>query len=324
MTGHPRVVVTRRLPAPVEARLTEAFDAVLNAGDRALTPDELAEAVRSADALLPTVTDRISAEVLSAQPRRTAIVANFGVGYNNIDIAAAKANGIVVTNTPDVLTDCTADTAMTLLLSVARRAGEGERQLRAGAWTGWRPTHLLGTKVTGKTLGIVGMGRIGRAVARRAHHGFGMRILYFEPFEVPEGEIAGLDAQRVDSLEELLAGSDFVSLHCPATPETRHLINAETLGTMKPGAFLINSARGDVVDEAALVEALEAGKIAGAGLDVYEGEPRVSPGLLEMENVVLFPHLGSATKETRVAMGLRAFENLLAFFRGDRPRDRVA
>lgn len=324
MAGRPRVVVTRRLPEPVEAKLTEAFDAVLNVEDRALTPNELAEAVRSADALLPTVTDRITAEVLSAEPRRTAIVANFGVGYNNIDIAAAMANGIVVTNTPDVLTDCTADTAMTLLLSVARRAGEGERQLRAGAWTGWRPTHLLGTKVTGKTLGIVGMGRIGRAVARRAHHGFGMRILYFEPFPVPEAEIAGLDAQRVDSLEELLAGSDFVSLHCPATPETHHLINAETLGTMKSGAFLINSARGDVVDEAALVEALEAGKIAGAGLDVYEGEPRVSPGLLELENVVLFPHLGSATKETRVAMGLRAFENLLAFFRGDRPRDRVA
>jgi len=324
MAGRPRVVVTRRLPGPVEAKLTEAFDTVLNVEDRALTPDELAEAVRSADALLPTVTDRITAEVLSAEPRRTAIVANFGVGYNNIDIAAAKANGVVVTNTPDVLTDCTADTAMTLLLSVARRAGEGERQLRAGAWTGWRPTHLLGTKVTGKTLGIVGMGRIGRAVARRAHHGFGMRILYFEPFPVPETEIAGLDAQRVDSLEELLAGSDFVSLHCPATPETHHLINAETLGTMKPGAFLINSARGDVVDEAALVEALGAGTIAGAGLDVYEGEPRVSPGLLEMENVVLFPHLGSATKETRVAMGLRAFENLLAFFRGDRPRDRVA
>jgi lactate dehydrogenase-like 2-hydroxyacid dehydrogenase len=324
MAGRPRVVVTRRLPEPVEAKLTEAFDAVLNLEDRALTPDELAEAVRSADALLPTVTDRITAEVLSAEPRRTAIVANFGVGYNNIDIAAAKANGIVVTNTPDVLTDCTADTAMTLLLSVARRAGEGERQLRAGAWTGWRPTHLLGTKVTGKTLGIVGMGRIGRAVARRAHHGFGMRILYFEPFPVPEAEIEGLEAKRVDSLEELLAGSDFVSLHCPATPETHHLINAETLGTMKPGAFLINSARGDVVDEAALVDALGSGKIAGAGLDVYEGEPRVSPGLLEMENVVLLPHLGSATKETRVAMGLRAFENLLAFFRGDPPRDRVA
>lgn len=324
MAGRPRVVVTRRLPEPVEAKLTEAFDAVLNVEDRALTADELAEAVRSADALLPTVTDRITAEVLSAEPRRTAIVANFGVGYNNIDIDAAMANGIVVTNTPDVLTDCTADTAMTLLLSVARRAGEGERQLRAGAWTGWRPTHLLGTKVTGKTLGIVGMGRIGKAVARRAHHGFGMRILYFEPFPVAEAEIAGLEAQKVDSLEELLAGSDFVSLHCPATPETHHLINAETLGTMKLGAFLINSARGDVVDEAALVEALGSGKIAGAGLDVYEGEPRVSPGLLEMENVVLLPHLGSATTETRVAMGLRAFENLLAFFRGDRPRDRVA
>jgi lactate dehydrogenase-like 2-hydroxyacid dehydrogenase len=324
MADRPRVVVTRRLPEPVEAKLADVFDAVLNAGDQSLSAEELAEAVRSADALLPTVTDRISAEVLSAEPRRTRIVANFGVGYNNIDIEAAKANGIVVTNTPDVLTDCTADTAMTLLLSVARRAGEGERQLRAGAWTGWRPTHLLGTKVTGKTLGIVGMGRIGRAMARRAHHGFGMRIVYFEPFPVQETEIADLDARRVDSLEELLAESDFVSLHCPASPETRHLINAERLATMKPGAFLINSSRGDVVDEAALVEALGAGTIAGAGLDVYEGEPQISPGLLEMENVVLLPHLGSATKETRLAMGLRAFENLLAFFRGDPPRDRVA
>jgi lactate dehydrogenase-like 2-hydroxyacid dehydrogenase len=324
MTDRPRVVVTRRLPEPVEAKLADAFDAVLNAGDQALTAEELADSIRSSDALLPTVTDRISAEVLSAEPRRTRIVANFGVGYNNIDIDVAKANGIVVTNTPDVLTDCTADTAMTLLLSVARRAGEGERQLRAGAWTGWRPTHLLGTKVTGKILGIVGMGRIGRAVARRAHHGFGMRILYYEPFPVKEAEIADLDARRVDSLEELLAETDFVSLHCPATPETRHLINAERLAAMKPGAFLINSSRGDVVDEAALVEALGTGTIAGAGLDVYEGEPQISPGLLELENVVLLPHLGSATKETRLAMGLRAFENLLAFFRGDPPRDRVA
>lgn len=317
-------MVTRRLPAAVEERLGEEFDAVLNVNDAALTAVELADAVRSADALLPTVTDKVTAEVLSADPRRTRIVANFGVGYNNIDVATAKANGIVVTNTPGVLTDCTADIAMTLLLSVARRAGEGERQLRAGEWTGWSPTHLLGTKVSGKTLGIIGMGRIGRAVARRAHHGFGMNILYFSPSAAPEEAMAGLDAQRVPSVEELLAQSDFVSLHCPSTPQTRHLLNAHTFKMFKPGAYLINSARGDVVDEAALVEALQAGTIAGAGLDVYEGEPKVHEGLLGMENVVLLPHLGSATTQTRTAMGLRAFENLRAFFRGEPPPDRVA
>lgn len=324
MSERPRVVVTRRLPEAVEARLAEEFDAVLNTNDAALTADELAGAVRSADALLPTVTDKVTPEVLSVDPRRTKIVANFGVGYNNIDVATAQANGIVVTNTPGVLTDCTADIAMTLLLSVARRAGEGERQLRAGEWTGWRPTHMLGTKISGKTLGIIGMGRIGRAVARRAHHGFGMKILYFSPSAVPEDQMAGLDAQRAPSVEDLLAHSEFVSLHCPSTPQTRHLLNAHTFKMFKPGAYLINTARGDVIDEAALVEALEAGTIAGAGLDVYEGEPKVHEGLLGMENVVLLPHLGSATTETRTAMGLRAFENLAAFFRGDPPPDRVA
>lgn len=323
MVSRPRVVITRRLPAPVEAKLTEAFDVVLNPEDRPMTAEELSEALRSADGLIPTVTDRLSAEVLTTAPRRARILANFGVGYNHIDIAAAKANGIVVTNTPDVLTDDTADIAMTLLLSVARRAGEGERQVRAGAWSGWRPTHLLGTKVSGKTLGIVGMGRIGRAVAKRAHHGFGMRILFCDPAPVPEAEIAALGAERRDTVDDLLPDSDFVSLHCPATPETRHLINAERLARMKPGACLINTSRGDVVDEASLVEALRAGRIAGAGLDVYEHEPQVTPALCRMENVVLLPHLGSATIETRVAMGERAIENLVAFFNGDEPRDRV-
>jgi lactate dehydrogenase-like 2-hydroxyacid dehydrogenase len=324
VNDRPRVVVTRRLPAPVEAKLSKLFDAHLNVEDRPLTTAQLAEAMRTADALLPTVTDRIGADVLGTSPRRARIVANFGVGYNNIDIAAAKANGIVVTNTPDVLTDCTADTAMALLLSVARRIGEGERHVRSGAWEGWRPTHMLGTKVSGKTLGIVGLGRIGRAVARRAHHGFGMRILFYEPMPVSEHEVAALGAERRDTLEELLAESDFVTLHCPATPETRHLIDAARLAAMKPGAFLINTARGDVVDEAALVDALRAGALAGAGLDVYEREPWVTPAFCTMENVVLIPHLGSATTETRIAMGERALENLTAFFRGDEPRDRVA
>lgn len=315
--------MTRRLPKPVEDELVRLFDAQLNVDDRALTTDELREAVATADALLPTVTDEISAVVLGADPRRTRIIANFGVGYNNIDVEAAKAAGIAVTNTPDALTDCTADLAMTLLLSAARRAGEGERHLREGSWTGWRPTHMLGTKVTGKTLGIIGLGRIGQAVARRAHHGFGMKILYYNRTPVPADQIEDLDAVLC-TLEELLARSDFVSLHCPSTPDTRHLLNAETLALMKPGAFLINSARGDVVDEPALVDALRSGTIAGAGLDVYDSEPSVRPELAQMENVVLLPHLGSATTETRVAMGMRAVANLEAFFNGDPPPDRVA
>lgn len=315
--------MTRRLPKPVEDELVRLFDARLNADDRAMTTDELREAVATADALLPTVTDKISAEVLGADPRRTRIIANFGVGYNNIDVEAAKAAGIAVTNTPDALTDCTADLAMTLLLSAARRAGEGERHLREGSWTGWRPTHMLGTKVTGKTLGIIGLGRIGQAVARRAHHGFGMKILYFTRTPVPADQIEDLDAELC-TLEQLLARSDFVSLHCPSTPDTRHLMNAETLALMKPESFLINSARGDVIDESALVDALRSGTIAGAGLDVYDGEPAVRPELAQMENVVLLPHLGSATTETRVAMGMRAVANLEAFFNGDPPPDRVA
>ena len=324
MAARPHVVVTRRLPEAVEAQIAERFDARLNAEDRPLDAAALADALRSADGLLCTVTDRLTADVLASTPRRARILANFGVGYNHIDIGAAKANGIVVTNTPDVLNDDTADIAMILLLAVARRVGEGERHVRAGAWTGWRPTHMLGTKVYGKALGIVGLGRIGRAVARRAHHGFGMRILFHDANPVPEAEVAALSAERRDRLEELLADSDFVSLHTPALPETHHLMNADRLAKMKRSAFLINTARGDVVDEAALVDALRARTIAGAGLDVYEREPKLAPGLCELENVVLLPHLGSATVETRVAMGERALENLITFFRGEAPRDRVA
>ncbi len=300
------------------------FEARLNRDDRPLSAAELQDALRSADGLLPTVTDKLTAEVLAADPLRTKIVANFGVGFNNIDVPAAKARGIAVSNTPDVLTDATADIAMTLLLMVARRAGEGERHVRASAWTGWRPTHMLGRMVSGKTLGLVGMGRIARAVARRAHHGFGMRVIYTDPFPPPPEVVTDLGAEGRSSLEEVLAESDFVSLHCPATPETRHLMNAERLGRMRPGAYLINSARGDVVDEAALVQALKAGTLAGAGLDVFEREPEVHADLLTMENVVLLPHLGSATEETRVAMGLRALENLRLFFAGAPLRDRVA
>ena len=324
MTARPRVLITRKLPAAVEAELGKAFDAQLNQDDRPLDAEGLQRALREADALLPTVTDRLTADVLAAAPLRAKILANFGVGFNHIDLAAAKARGLVVTNTPDVLTDDTADIAVTLMLMVARRAGEGERHLRGGQWTGWRPTHMMGSKVSGKTLGLVGMGRIAKAVARRAHHGFGMRVVFHDPFPPKPEEAAALGAEQRGSVEEVLREADYVSLHCPASPETRHLMNAERLRLMKPSAFLINSARGDVVDEAALVAALQAGTIAGAGLDVYEREPQVTPALLGMENVVLFPHLGSATSETRIAMGMRALENLKLFFSGAPPRDRVA
>ncbi|MFL5521854.1 MAG: 2-hydroxyacid dehydrogenase [Gemmatimonadales bacterium] len=320
----PVVVVTRRLPEEVEADLATDFDVRLNRDDHPFSADELKEALRTADALLPTVSDKLTPDVLSVEPLRVKIIANFGVGFNHIDVNAAKARGLAVSNTPDVLTDATADTAMTLLLMVARRAGEGERHVRAKAWTGWRPTHMLGTHVTGKTLGLVGMGRIARAVARRAHHGFGMKVSFHDPYPPSPQEAAALGAEPVESLEEVFTRSDFVSLHCPATPETRHLVNAERLKLMKKGAFLINTARGDVVDEAALVQALKAGVIAGAGLDVFEKEPAVTEDLLTLENVVLLPHLGSATRETRIAMGMRSLENLRLYFAGKPLRDKVA
>jgi lactate dehydrogenase-like 2-hydroxyacid dehydrogenase len=307
----------------VEEELSQEFDARLNRDDRPLGAQNLQEALRSADALLCTVTDRITAEVLSAEPLRCRMLANFGVGFNHIDTEAAKARGISVSNTPDVLTEATADIAMTLLLMVSRRAGEGERHVRGGTWTGWRPTHMLGTQVSGKTLGLVGMGRIARAVARRAHDGFGMRVIFHDPYPPPADQVAELGAEPRGTLDQLLQEADFVSLHCPATPETRHLMGRERFGQMRRSAFLINTARGDIVDETALVQALADGTIAGAGLDVYEREPQVSPEFLTMENVVLFPHLGSATQETRIAMGRRALENLRLFFSGAPLRDRV-
>ena len=323
MTARATVVVTRRLPSVVEDELTRDFDARLNRDDRPLGPAELQDALRSADALLCTVTDRITADVLNAEPLRARILANFGVGFNHIDITAAKARGLAVSNTPDVLTVATADIAMTLLLMVSRRAGEGDRHVRCGAWTGWRPTHMLGTQASGKTLGLIGMGRIARAVARRAHHGFGMRIMFHDPYPPSPSEAAALGAEARQTLDQVLEESDFVSLHCPATPETRHLMNRERLALMRRSAFLINTARGDIVDEAALVDALADGTIAGAGLDVYEHEPEIKPELLSMENVVLLPHLGSATHETRIAMGRRAVENLRLFFNGSPLRDPV-
>jgi lactate dehydrogenase-like 2-hydroxyacid dehydrogenase len=322
--ARPRVIVTRKWPAPVEEALKQEFDVVLNASDQPMSAADLKKALGEADALCPTVSDSVNAEVLSAEPLRAKIIGSYGVGFNHIDLEAAKKRGLVVTNTPEVLTDCTADLAMTLLLMVARRTGEGERHVRHKEWTGWRPTHMMGTKVTGKTLGLIGMGRIARAMAHRAHHGFGMKIIYTDPFPPPPDLLRGLDAEDRGSVEAVLKEADFVSLHCPGGKETFHLINAERLRLMQPHAFLVNSARGDVVDQKALVEALKSGTIAGAALDVYEGEPNVPEELLSMDNVVLLPHLGSASSETRVAMGMRVLENLKAFFSGGKPRDRVA
>lgn len=324
MTAKPSILVTRRWPQSVERILAEQFDATLNLSDVAMDAAALTDALRSFDAVLPTVCDRMPAAVFEGEGLRTRILGNFGVGYNHIDVSAAAARGIAVTNTPGVLTDCTADIAMSLLLSVARRAGEGEREVRAGTWTGWRPTHMIATKVTGKTVGIIGFGRIGKAMAKRCHFGFDMDVVFYNRSKIDPAEAARFGARQLPTIEDVLAASDFVSLHCPGGGENRHLINAPRLATMKPGAFLINTARGDVVDEQALAEALEAGLLRGAGLDVYEGEPSVPERLRVLENVVLLPHLGSATEETRTAMGMKVVENLAAFFDGREPPDRVA
>ena len=319
----PKALVTRRWPAPCEARLREHFDVTLNLDNHPLTTAELQAALRDYDVVMPTVSDRITAEVLTAEPLRCRILGNFGVGFNHIDMAAAKARGISVTNTPDVLTDCTADIAMLLLLMAARRGGEGERLVRAGHWSGWHPTHFLGTKVAGKTLGLIGFGRIGQAMATRAHFGFGMPIIFHTPRPAPAELIEHFSARQLGSLEAVLKEADFVSLHCPGSPENHHLINAERLALMKPVAILINTARGDVVDNQALIAALKARTIRAAGLDVYEGEPDLDPEFLTLDNVALLPHLGSATTETRVAMGMKVIDNVLAFFRGEAPPNQV-
>lgn len=319
----PKVIVTRKWPAAAEAELKKHFDVVLNEDDHPMSVEELQDAFKNADAVCPTVSDKINAEVLNAEPLRAKVIGNFGVGFNHIDIKAAKERGLVVTNTPEVLTDCTADTAMTLLLTAARRAGEGERHVRNKEWTGWRPTHMLATKVTGKTLGLIGFGRIAQAVARRAHFGFGMKIIFHDPFPPSKEVINRYGAVQCDMPETVLEQSDFVSLHCPGGEKTYHLLNAARIRKMQPHAILVNTARGDVVDEQALATALKEGVIAGAGLDVFEKEPQVTEELLTMDNVVLLPHLGSATTETRVAMGMRALSNIKAFFDGEVIPDRV-
>jgi lactate dehydrogenase-like 2-hydroxyacid dehydrogenase len=323
MTTRPIVHVTRRLPSVVETALSARFEAILSRDDRPLDAAGIQRALAGADALLCTVTDRVGADVMAVSPRRAKMIASYGVGTDHIDLAAAAAHEIVVSNTPDVLTDCTADLAMSLLLATLRRTGEGERELRGGRWTGMRPTHMLGARVTGRTLGIVGLGRIGRAVAKRAHFGFGMRVLGYSRSPIESSVLSAHGIEPVASLEHLLSESDVVSLHCPSTEATRGMMNAARIALMKPGAFLINTARGDLIDDDAVIAAVLAGHLAGVGLDVYRGEPHFDRRYLSLERAVLLPHLGSATQETREAMGFRVIANLEAFFGGREVPDRV-
>lgn len=319
----PSVLVTRRWPKAVEAQLTRDYNVTLNRADRPLGPADFRDAVKRFDAVLPTVTDKIGRDALEVKRPQAKILGNYGVGYSHICESSARDLGLTVTNTPDVLSECTADIAMTLMLMVARRAGEGERELRDGRWTGWRPTHLVGTKVSGKTLGIIGFGRIGQEMAKRAHHGFGMKIVVQNRSAVAPEVLAKFDAVQVDTVEDLLPQSDFVSLHCPGGAANRHLIDTRRLNLMKEDAFLINTARGEVIDERALTQALMFDTIGGAALDVFDGEPRINPDLAQCDNLVMLPHLGSATREAREAMGFRVLDNLDDFFAGRDPRDRV-
>jgi len=321
----PKILVTRQWPTGPQERLKAVGDVTFRTPDTTMSDDEFMAAAKIYDVIMPTVSDKIPAEFYHAAKGHVKILASYGVGYNHIDVDAARANGIAVTNTPDVLTDCTADLAMGLLLAAARRIGEGERETRAGKWAGWRPTHMIGKKVSGATLGIVGFGRIGQAMARRAHFGFGMKIVFQDAWQVPDDiKAASGNAAQLGSIEEVAGASDFLSLHCPGGDATFKLINAAVFKAMKPGCILVNTARGDVVDEDALFDALDAGTLTAAGLDVFMGEPALDPRFLKYENLVLAPHLGSATDGTRDAMGHRAIDNLEAFLKGEAPGDLVS
>ena len=315
----PRVVLSRHFPDNVERKAQELFVAVLNPDDRKLTREELSALCRDADGLLCTVGDPVDAALIGALPDRLRVIASFSVGVDHIDVDAAKARGITVTNTPDVLTDATADIAILLMLGAARRASEGDRLVREGLWQGWTPTHMMGSHVSGKRLGIVGMGRIGLAVAKRAM-GFDMTV-HCLARRVPDRAPSGITVHTDE--ERFLKECDVLSLHIPLTADTRGWLNAARIAKLPEGAIVVNTARGEVVDEAALIDALRSGRVAAAGLDVFAGEPRVNPGLRACPNTFLLPHLGSATTETRSAMGYRAIENLQAFFEGRTPRDVV-
>jgi glyoxylate reductase len=320
--GKPRVHVTRHLLPSVEARMGELFDVVLNVEDRPLTRDEMIAAMAGSDVLVPTVTDRIDAAMLEAAGDRLGLIANFGAGIEHIDLGAARARKLIVTNTPGVFTDDTADLTMMLILSVPRRLGEGSRLIRDGQWTGWAPTAMLGRCIGGKRLGIVGMGRIGQAVAHRAR-AFGMEVVYHNRTRLPPSMENMFGVTYEPELERLFAEADVLTLHCPAGPGTHHMVNAARLSSMKPSAYLINTARGDLIDEEALVAALQAGQIAGAGLDVFAREPQVDPRLIALPNVITLPHLGSATIEGRAHAGEKVIANIRFWVDGHRPPDQV-
>ncbi len=310
----PKILITRVLPDPVLNAARDRFDVTVRNDTRPMGEDECVAALGGYDAILPTLGDAFRTPAFDRAPEpRAKLLANFGVGYNHIDVGAATAAGVLVTNTPGAVTDATADTAMTLILMAARRAGEGERLVRAGKWEGWHPTQMLGLHVTGKTVGIIGMGRIGQAIARRCHHGFGMKVVFHNRSRLAD---AGVPAEQLTSAQAVAAVSDIVVVAVPGGAKTHHLIGAGFFAAMQTHAIFVNIARGDVVDEAALTAALAEGRIGGAGLDVYEFEPKVPGGLLALENVVLLPHLGTAALEVRTAMGMKAVENLKAFFDG--------
>lgn len=318
----PLVIVTRKLPDAVETRMRELFDAKLNVDDTPLTREQLIEAVQTAEVMVPTVTDRLDARILSRAGEKLRLIANFGAGVDNIDLETARARGITVTNTPGVLTDDTADITMALILAVPRRIVEGASVIARGEFKGWSPTWMLGNRLTGKRLGIIGMGRIGQAVARRAK-AFGLQIHYHNRKAVAKPIEEELEATFWDSLDQMLARMDIVSINCPHTPATYHLLSARRLKVMKPTAFIVNTARGEVIDENALARMLEANELAGAGLDVFEHEPAVNPKLLKLKNVVLLPHMGSATLEGRMDMGEKVIINIKTFADGHKPPDRV-
>ncbi|WP_372017871.1 2-hydroxyacid dehydrogenase [Tistrella mobilis] len=318
----PVVVVTRKLPEQIETRMMELFDTRLNHDDVAFGQDKLIEAVKTAHVLVPTVTDRIDAGVLAHAGPQLRLIANFGNGTDHIDLATARQRGITVTNTPDVLTEDTADMTMALILAVARRVPEGERMVRKGEWNGWSPTHMLGRRIWGKRLGIIGMGRIGRALARRAR-GFGLSIHYHNRNRLHADIEGPLEATYWESLDQMLARMDIVSINCPHTPATYHLLSARRLKLLKKDAYVVNTARGEVIDEAALTRMLRDGQLAGAALDVFEHEPAVNPKLVELDNTVLLPHMGSATLESRIDMGEKVLINIKTFIDGHTPPDRV-
>lgn len=318
----PKVIVTRKLPDSIETRMAELFDVQLNLTDTPFSEDQLIAAVQTADVLVPTVTDKISEKVISAAGPQLKLIANFGAGTNHIDMKAAVAAKIPVTNTPGVLTDDTADLALSLLLAVPRRIFEGEKILRDGNWTGWTPTFLMGHRVQGKRLGIVGMGRIGRAIAKRAR-AFNISVHYHNRTRLPHDVEHELEATYWEDLDQMLGRMDFVSINCPLTDQTHHLFDLERLKKMQPHAILINTARGEIVDEDALADMLAIRRLAGAGLDVFEQEPAINAKLLELDNVVLLPHMGSATLEGRAAMGEKVLINIQSFMDGHRPPDRV-